>query len=163
MCIRDRRRRSRWRSGWPGTRWSLSDLLSVEHVLAAGDRKGLPGLVLLLDDVRHRAGHVAGKTAAAHRDLGLVEAAHVIDRRGTRHLAGLQVLHEKPTIRIGPQRPVEEVAGADGVDLDAVLDELEGERLGEPDATELRTGVREVALRPLEPGLRIDLDDVEHC
>ena len=63
-------------------------------------------------------------------------------------------------LRVRPQRAVEEIARADCVDLDAVLDQLQRERLRQADAAELAAGVRPVAVRARQPRLGIDLDDV---
>ena len=117
---------------------------SVEHDLAAGHGDGLAGFVLLLDGIEDGARHVGGEAAAVHGHLGLVIALHVLDGLGAGHLAGVQILHEQAAHRIHPQRAVQEVAGADGVDLDVVGAQLEREALRQADAAELGAGIGEV-------------------
>ena len=108
--------------------------LLLQHDLSAGDGDGLTGLVLLLDEVEDRDGDVADAAAAVHRHLRLVVALDVLDGLRAGHLAGAQVLDEQPALGVAPQRPVEEVAGADRVDLDVVGAELQREALDEADA-----------------------------
>ena len=90
--------------------------MSGEHDLAARDGHGLTGLVLLLDDVEDCAQNVDALGAAAHGDLRLVELLDVGDRLGAGDLAGVQVLDEEAAVRVGPERAVVEVAGADRVE-----------------------------------------------
>src|SRR5665811_1973965 len=133
---------------------------SAQHHLAAGDGQGLAGLVPLGDKVVQRDEHVGRRAAAAHGDPGLVEVADIVDRLRPGHLALAEVLDEEAAVRVGPQRPVEEVARADGIDLDAVANQLQRERLGQPDPAELRPRIGAVTAGADEPGLGVDLDDV---
>ena len=87
--------------------------------------------------------------------FALVELLDVGDRLGTGDLPGVQVLDEEAAVRVGPERPVVEVAGADRVDLDAVGDHLEGEGLDQADAAELRARVGGVLVRADQAGLEL--------
>ena len=63
-------------------------------------------------------------------------------------------------LRIGPQRAVKKVAGADAVDLDIVFHQFQREGLGQPNAAEFASRIGPVAVRSLQARLGIDLDDV---
>ena len=61
-------------------------------------------------------------------------------------LARPEVLHKQAALRVGPQRPIQIVAGAYGVHLDIVGAKLKGEGLGEPYAAELGARIGKVAV-----------------
>ena len=60
------------------------------------------------------------------------------------------------------QRTVEEVTGADGINLDTEGSKLESEGLCETDAAELCACICEVLIASLKTGLGVDLDNVCH-
>src|ERR1700688_3235340 len=80
-----------------------------KHHLATRNGQCLSGLILLLYEIIDSLHYVRCGAASVHRDLRLVEALHVGDGLGARHLAAAQVLGEKAILRVGPQRAVEEI------------------------------------------------------
>lgn len=135
--------------------------LLLQHDLSAGDGDRLSCFIFLFDGVKDRLCHVRGETTAVHRDFRLVETFDVFNGSGAGNLAAVQILDEKPSFGIAPERPVEEIAGAYAVDLDAVRDQFHGEALRESDSAEFAAGIRSVFIAALKPALGVDLNDVE--
>ena len=115
------------------------------------------GLVFLLDTVHDGARHIDRQAAAVHRDLRLIIPAHVRDGLRAGDLARLEILHEQTAHRVGPQRSIEEVARADGVDLDVVRAQLERERLRQADAAEFGARVGKILVGAFQTGLGVQM------
>jgi len=79
---------------------------------------------------------------------------------GAPDLSGLQILDEEAMFGIGPEGAVEIVARADGVDLDAKGDQLQGKRLGEANSPEFSPRIGKILIAAFQSRLGIDLDDV---
>src|SRR4051794_38710822 len=130
-----------------GRPWELE-----EHHFAAGEVEGGAGreLRVVRGDEGHHRSHVLGRSHPPERDR-LRFLAHQLVAVPA-HARG--ALPEADVHHVGHHRP-----GADAVDGDAVLRELEGENLGDPDDRELRRGVDAPAGPGVAAGLRGRVDD----
>ena len=120
--------------------------LLIQHDLTAGDGDSLTGFILLNCAVDDGFGDVSGETAAVHGNLFFVMFFNLCDIGCAGDFTALEVLNEKTFDGIAPQGTVEEVAGADRVDLDFVSDEFESEALGQADSTEFTACISTVAV-----------------
>ena len=131
----------------------FNNLFLIQHDLTAGDGDSLTGFVLLNCAVDDGFGNVGGEAAAVHGDLFFVVFFDLSDVSCAGDFAALEVLNEEAFYGVAPQGTVKEVAGADGVDFDFVVDEFEGEALGQTDSTEFTAGIGAVAVGTDETGL----------
>ena len=84
----------------------------------------------------------------------------IFDGLGAGNLGRPEILYEETILRIGPQGSIKKVAGTDGIDLDAILDQFHGEGLGQTHAPKLAARIGPVAIRALQTTLGVDLNDV---
>ena len=97
----------------------------VQHNLSAGDWQGLSCLIGLFHQIVDGPDNILTGAASVHGNLCLIEFLYVCNGGGSRYLAGTQVLDKKPFLRVRPQGAVKEVAGANGVHLDAIFHQLQ--------------------------------------
>ena len=118
--------------------------LSVEHDLTAGDRDSLTGFILLFHRIDDSFGNVGGEAAAADGNEGFIMLADIGDSFCTGDFAGFEILDEQAANGVAPQRTVEEVSGADGVDFDLIGNQFQREALDETDTAEFTSCISTV-------------------
>jgi len=104
-------------------------VLLTKHDLTACHGNGLAGFVLLLDEIINSRHNVLRSASSAHGHFRFIHASDILNGLGAMNFTGFQILNEKSVLRVGPERTVKEIARADRIDLDAVLNQLQCEGL----------------------------------